>query len=161
MSTKAEMSAALAALEKVLPPQVTLTLRAPAQAEDIAALADTLAGDERVPDDLLALFSWHDGQSWNSPLSRKDNRRLLSVREILSERSFFVDPMSEFMEPWSASWLPVLTNDSGDFLVYETQGELKGALLHYWHDNPSRRVACSSLLQWAEGLLREYELPEA
>ncbi|MDX6007968.1 SMI1/KNR4 family protein [Cupriavidus necator] len=158
---RAELMAVLAKLDQVLPAEVHTTLRAPVQAADLAGLARTLAEGVQLPDDLQVLLGWHDGQVWNSPLSRKNNRRLLSVREILSERSFFADPMSDFIEPWCASWLPVLTNDAGDFVVYETVGDLRGKLLHYWHDDPSRSVAHSSLLQWAERLLHEYERPEA
>jgi len=155
--TRAELIAVLTKLEEILPTAVRATLRAPAQAADLATLASSLTEGDRLPDDLLALLSWHDGQAWNSPLSPKNNRRLLSTEEVLSERSFFADPMSDFMEPWRASWIPVLTNDSGDFVVYETVGESKGVLLYYWHDDPSRGVAYQSLLQWAETLLREYE----
>ena len=157
MTHKAEISAVLVRLEQVLPAEVKLTLRKPAPTEDLAARAGAVGGAGQLPADLVALVTWHDGQEWNSPLSRKDNRRLLSVREILDEHSFFGDPMSDFLMPWSTSWIPVLTNDAGDFLVYETQGPLAGALLHYWHDDPSRSVAHPSLIHWAEGLLREYE----
>ncbi|WP_316156845.1 SMI1/KNR4 family protein [Cupriavidus sp. BIC8F] len=158
---RAELMAVLAKLDQVFPTEVHTTLRSPAQAADLAALASTLAEGDRLPEDLLILFDWHDGQAWNSPLSPKNNRRLLSVREVFSERLFFADPLSEFMEPWCASWLPVLTNDAGDFVVYETVGDLRGKLLHYWHDDPSRSVAYSSLHQWAEKLLHEYEQPNA
>jgi len=64
------------------------------------------------------------------------------------------------MEPWSPSWLPVLTNDSGDFVVYETAGPSRGKLLHYWHDDQSRSVAYLSLQEWAEELLCEHEQSE-
>ena len=150
------LTTVLAKLEEVFPPAIRATLRAPAKHQELAALGASLAEAGQLPADLHALLTWHDGQSWNSPLSRKNNRRLLSTSEIESERSFFADPMSDFMEPWSASWLPVLTNDAGGLVVYETTGPLRGKLLHYWHDDSSRNVAYSSLLEWAGGLLGEY-----
>lgn len=151
----------LAKLEEVLPPAVRETLRAPAEPQELAALGASLAEAGLLPADLHALLTWHNGQSWNAPLSKKNNRRLLSASEIERERSFFADPMSDFMEPWSASWLPVLTNDAGGLVVYETTGPQRGNLLHYWHDDSSRNVAYPSLLKWAEGLLDEYARRDA
>lgn len=156
-----ELSVILAELEEVLPADVRATLRPPARPSDLAALAASIPEAGQLPADLRALLTWHDGQSWNSPLSRKNNCRLLSASEVVNECLFFADPMSDFVEPWNASWLPVLTNDSGDFVVYETADLSKGKLLRYWHDNQSRSVAYSSLLQWATGLLREYEQSDA
>lgn len=157
----ASLHALLAKLGEVLPASVCATLRPPAPAADLAELGRALPTGVEFPVDLLALLTWHDGQKWNSSLSKKNNRRLLSSTEILREYSFFADPTSDFQEPWSASWLPVLTNDAGDFIVYETQGELRGHLVHYWHDEESRTVAYKSLLQWAEELLLEYTRTDA
>lgn len=157
----AAFAAVLARLDTALPPQVCATLRPPARAEDLAALAALLPEGARLPADLQALLAWHDGQSWNAPLSTKNNRRLLSAGEIRSELAYFSDPRSDVMAPWSASWLPVLTNDAGDFVVLETVGPQAGFLRLYWHDDPSRSVAHPSLLKWAEALLGEYLPPPA
>lgn len=129
--TSASLSVVLRQIEGVLPQAVRVTLRAPAEPEDLAGLVSTIPEAGQLPAELRVLFAWHDGQPWNAPLSRKNNRRLLSVGEIAKECSFFADPMSDFMEPWSPSWLPLLTNDSGDFVVYETAGLSRGKLLHY------------------------------
>lgn len=141
----------LTSIERVLPPHIRATLRPPAEAGDLAGLVSSVPEVGQLPADVCVLFSWHDGQPWNSPLSRKDNRRLLSVSEIGRECSFFADPTSDFMEPWSPLWLPVLTNDLGDFVVYETAGPSRGKLLHYWHDDQSRSVAYLSLQEWGRG----------
>lgn len=153
------LNAMLARLDARLPSDVLATLAAPAPADDLRALTDTLPGLAALPADLLSLFTWHDGQAWNSRLNPNDNRRLLSVKEIIEERAFFADPMSDFLEPWSHSWVPILTNDSGDFVVYETAGESAGQLIHYWHDDPARRQAYASLVDWAQELLKACDAP--
>jgi cell wall assembly regulator SMI1 len=151
----------LTALNRVLPAEVKATLRPPAAPQDLAALGSFSQASWAVPGDLLTLLQWHDGQEWNAQLSKKDNRRLLSIPEIIDQLSFFADPGSDFMAPWANSWIPILTNDSGDFLVLETAGEQQGALLHYWHDEPSRSVKFRSLSEWAERLLQEYARTDA
>jgi hypothetical protein len=70
---------------------------------------------------------------------------------------FFKDPKSDFQKPWLESWLPVLTNGAGDFVVYETQGSPRGQLITYWHDEPRRTTAHPSLRAWAEKLLNEFK----
>lgn len=116
-----------------------------------------MLGGKALPSELETLLKWHNGQEWNSLLSKEDNRRLMTASEIINAWQFFNDPMSDFMEPWSTSWVPILTNDSGDYIVYETEGKNAGKLLAYWHDWENRSVQNESVLVWAQGLLKEYK----
>ena len=148
------LSSALVALQAVLPSNIVNTLRPPVAPCDLAELEAAFAGE--VPAEVSALLTWHDGQEWNSPLSPDDNRRLLSCREIVETLSFFADPNEDYLRPWKQSWIPLLTNDSGDYVVIETTGEAAGSLLTYWHDDESRRQVESSLMQWVQGLQKAY-----
>lgn len=147
----------LAKLDAVLPQQVSETLRPGASEEELDALAQTVFGGGSVPAALRVFFQWHNGQEWNSLLSHSSNRRLLQIGEIIDEWSFFADPMSDFLEPWRTSWVPLLTNDSGDSLVYESAGEHSGKLIAYWHDDVRRPIEYQSLAAWANVLLSEYQ----
>lgn len=140
-------------LEGILPAAILSTLLNPISVEEMQKLREIWA----LPEELVLLWTWHNGQRWNAQLSKYNNRRLLSAAEIVEQHEFFNDPMSEFMEPWRRSWLPILTNDSGDYVVYETEGELAGQLFFYWHDDSARKLAYRSLEDWLQELLEDYE----
>src|SRR5262245_3802543 len=93
----------LARLEHALPQNVMETLLPGASDQELSRLQQTVLKGKPVPWDLALLLRWHNGQKWNAPLSNNDNRRLLSIAEIIDEWSFFKDPKSDFMEPWRES----------------------------------------------------------
>ncbi|MCJ8313914.1 MAG: SMI1/KNR4 family protein [Saccharospirillaceae bacterium] len=124
--------------------------------EDIMKIVSLLNG-EKFPVELLAVLKWHNGQVWNSEFSPENNRRLMSSKEIIETISFYIDPMSDFLEPWDKSWIPILTNDSSDYLVYVTKGIDKGKLIGYWHNDEDRIVEYKSLNEWANELILEIQ----
>ncbi|MEY4563013.1 MAG: hypothetical protein RLZZ618_2290 [Pseudomonadota bacterium] len=146
-----EFADCLAELHAVLPPDVLKTLRPPATTEAIDRVKRLLA-PVALPADVKLLLQWHDGQEWNSTLSPDNNRRLLSAEEIAERIGFFSDPSEDFLKPWNPSWVPLLTNDSGDYLVYETAGENEGKLIQYWHDDLRRLIQHQDLTFWANEL---------
>jgi cell wall assembly regulator SMI1 len=105
-----QLRAILAKIDKAVPPDVARSLNPGACNEDLALLEKSVVSGRPLPSDLATLLQWHNGQEWNSLLSPENNRRLLTVPEIIEHWSFFKDPMSDFLEPWRESWIPILTN---------------------------------------------------
>ena len=155
----AQLQILLDKIDAALPSEVRATLREPASGASLDALAG--AFKSRLPPEVQVLLEWHDGQEWNAPLSKKNNRRMMSAAEIAEQIMFFADPLSDFLGPWEPSWLPILTNDAGDFVVYQTQGSQPGSLSLYWHDDERRGTAHPSLQSWAQELLNEYRHADA
>lgn len=59
--------------------------------------------------------------------------------------SFLSDPMEDSLEPWSPSWFPILENEAGYYVVFESGEDNHRCLIGYWHDDASRRIIHSSL----------------
>lgn len=152
-ATLHDITRLLAVIDTRLPAPVVATLRPPASAESIAQIEHLLGA--ALPSGLHQLLRWHDGQEWNAALRESDNRRLLSVGEIVDALKFFLDPEEEFLEPWGRYWLPFLTNDSGDYVVVDASPEGKAEVIAYWHDWEDRSVEYSSMVEWAAGLIDE------
>src|SRR5262245_31112603 len=150
-----ELVRLLAELDAAVPVEVSESLLPGASDEALQQLSRTGLQGRPLPADLAALLRWHNGQEWNAELSPKNNRRLLTVVEIIQEWSFFNDSSNDYLEPRSPSWVPILTNDSGDSVVYETDGPRSGVLIAYWHDDPDRPLEYASLRDWAATLLGE------
>lgn len=144
-------------IDRQAPAAVAATFRPPADDAAIARIEQRLG--HPMPQNLRQLLQWHDGQAWNSLLRESDNRRLLSVDEILETLSFFLDGKEDFMGPWEPHWTPVLTNDAGDYVVIDTPPTGDGALLAYWHDDENGGPEYPSLDAWAVGLVDELGNP--
>lgn len=142
-------------------PEVAGGLRAGASEQELALLRRTIFGQQPIPEDLEAFFRWHDGQKGYRSLSPMDNRMLLSIEDALNAWNFLSDPTEDIQQPWEASWLPILANGAGDYLVYVASGSTKGALLAYWHDAEDRRVEFPSLEAWARAVVESYAAPAA
>ncbi|RJG35783.1 SMI1/KNR4 family protein [Motilimonas pumila] len=111
-----------------------------------------------VTSDLIKLLKWKNGQKWNSILSPDNNRRLMSMNEIIETIKFYNDPMSEYLEPWEKCWVPILTNDSSDYVVYVSDGSNKGKLIGYWHNDYDRKVEYNSICDWALELIKDLSI---
>ncbi len=109
---------------------------------------------EQVPQDLETLYKWHNGQTGYYSLNQEDNRTLLSISEVIEAWKFMNDPMEEILEPWSKSWIPILDNGAGDYIVYESEGIQTGKLISYWHDDEERWVEFENLESWAQAVLK-------
>ncbi len=104
---------------------------------------------EQVPQDLLTLYKWHNGQNGHYSLNQEDNKTLLSISEVIETWEFLNDPMEDILEPWSKSWIPILYNGAGDYVVYESEGIQTGKLISYWHDDEERVVEFENLLRYS------------
>ena len=126
-----------------------------------------------LPEPLAIWFGWHNGQSTTDSLLPEENWNLLNIEESLQAWNYFLDPHNEFLEPYERDWLPLLSNGSSDYLVYDLK---TGSLILYWHDDPERSIEYASLSEWAlhvkkglssqraavgtHSILLEQELPE-
>src|SRR5437870_5083314 len=133
---KGGLAAKLARIDELLKTvnaEAAKSLAKPATAAKLAKLAKVVP----VPDDVLALFRWHDGQKKQVNLHPEDNRCLLSVDDALDAWKFLGDPEEEICQPWSKTWLPLLGNGAGDYVCVETAKKGAGTLVTYYHDNKS------------------------
>jgi cell wall assembly regulator SMI1 len=154
MAKPPELAATLARIDELLAkvdPDALQTLRPGAKPAQLAKLAKSLA----VPDDVLAFFRWHDGQTKPARLQPDDNRTPLSIDRALSAWKFLGDPDEEIKQPWSKTWLPLLTNGAGDYLCVETAARGAGKLIAYFHDDKARPVQFASLAAWATSVVAE------
>lgn len=140
-------------------PEVAAGLRPGAGEKDFALLRESFFHDGAIPADIEAFFRWHNGQTGYESLSPFDNRMIMSIQDAVDSWTFLSDPDEDIQQPWQESWIPILANGAGDYIVYVTSGEMKGQLVAYWHDSEDRRVAFQSLESWARKVLSAYERP--
>jgi cell wall assembly regulator SMI1 len=129
-------------------PDTLARLRKGAAKAALGKLSKKVFGGKPVPEDLVTWFEWHDGQEGHASVSPSDNRKLMSIDEVIDAHAFLNDP-SEEVEGWKASWVPILANGAGDHVVYETATKGRGSLIGYWHADEDRDVEAKSLLAWA------------
>lgn len=153
MPSPKDLKSTLEKLELILAKQwksLHSDLRAGAADEDLETLRTLAPCSDGVPPELAVLWSWHDGQKTGRSLNTEDNRSLLSIEDAIETWQFLED---EAEVPWDARWIPLLTNGAGDYLMYSTVPETRGALIGYWHDDDDREVEYDDLLLWAQEVL--------
>lgn len=108
-------------------------------------------------EELAVWFGWHDGQSGYRSLLPDVGELLLDAERCLEEKELRKTDEEYDAPAWPPSWVPLLENGAGDYIVLETEGPQSGSLLNYWHDEPNywekpseERVAYRSLVDWAE-----------
>ena len=129
------------------------SLSAPATVTQIEELRIKCFSGTALPSDLVDLYKWHNGQSGSGPFNPKDNRTFLPIADVIDSWTFLNDPMEDILEPISKSWIPLLHNGAGDYLMLETQGNNEGKILAYWHDDIARSIEWNSLCEWVDNLL--------
>lgn len=134
-------------------PKVFKSLQAGASDEEIKALKVQCFADKDIPGDLLMLYRWHNGQLGHYALNPDDNRTFLPIKAVIDAWNFLNNPLEDILQPCSRSWIPVLYNGAGDYVVYETEGPLAGKLIGYRHNDPKRPVLHESVADWAQEVL--------
>ncbi len=86
-----------------LSPESAAGLRPPATADAFARLESAIV-PFAIPNEVRALYEWHDGGS----LTAFAGRRFLSIDEVIREREFLIDLVEE-----PPSWLPLFMDASG------------------------------------------------
>lgn len=160
MANKTSLADALRAIDRQLAdlPEVARSLRKPASAAKLATCARKL-GLKALPDDLIAWFRWHDGQTDALAPGLDPESPAITFMPIdaaLAERARLISE-PEKMLPWADSWFPIAENGGGDCYVYVTAGKRAGAILFYLHDDPSRSVVAKTLTAFAIRLASRLE----
>lgn len=132
----------------------------PAVVGDLTEIAACLGTE--LPEELVAWFGWHDGQDGTTPIKPEENQTLITASEAARKMEFWTEEVDA--KPWPRSWVPLLTNGAGDFLVYETAGEHAGRLIRFWHDEADywskprdRWHEAASLAEWVDGAVAAIE----
>lgn len=138
-------------------PKVLKSLQPGASDEEIAALKAQCQPKHALPDEIVTLYRWHNGQRGSYSLNPDDNLTFLPIKEAIEAWRFLTDPNEDILQPYSPSWIPLLHNGAGDYLVYETEGAHAGALIGYRHDDEKRHVKYPSVSKWAQEVLSVVE----
>jgi hypothetical protein len=129
----------LAEVETLLTPETKRSLRAPASKDRLRQLAEVCGG--QLPSDLLTYFAWHDGQ--DDPIANNSDAELfpdapplylMPIEEILEA----IATNTEEIEDWKPTWVPLITNDGSDYILYDRQ---TGRLLGWGHEDPDEVYA--------------------
>lgn len=153
MTRNADLSSELAKLQRALErhaPATAASLAGPARLDVLDVLRRTI-GLHNVPDDLIILFGWHDGQFPAAP-PFEGNRALLSLEAAIDAWRFLNDPQEDHSNPVDRNWLPLLYNGAGDYVLYDTVAH---QLLDYRHDESSTSVAWPNLAAWVRAIASE------
>ncbi len=126
---------------------VSKTLRKRATAASLAKL-EKIAGKLTV--ELRTWFTWHDGQNGPSSIGPSANHQLIGVAESMKAWTFLQE---EGNRPWKSTWLPIMENGAGDYVVCD---RADGKLLVYYHDDKKRPKLATSLAAWARAVAEEW-----
>lgn len=112
-----------------------------------------------LPEEIEIMLRWHNGQQQSAPsiLFGEGNIRLLSAREIKEAFTFLAADIS-----FKKSWIPLLTTESGDYVMFETEPKNHGQLIRYFHDEGESQEeynGLAELLEEAVEILGEYVAP--
>jgi cell wall assembly regulator SMI1 len=128
------------------------SLRSGATDEEIELLKKCFT-DQKIPEEIISLYKWHNGQDGSFSLNQNDNRSFLPISEVIDSWEFLNDTLEEIQEPILKSWLPILYNGAGDYIMYEIEGHNKGKLISFWHDDEGRDIEYENLDEWAKEVL--------
>lgn len=138
-------------LEKVAPDELD-ELNEPASPEMANKLNEAYGG--HVPEDVLALYAWHDGGQIPDPWwELSDIDAVIRTRELHES----MPDLHEQANWWSDSWIPVAADDDGNHLCVDIDGSFDGTagqVLIFMHDDGERQIVAPSLGVYLEVLLR-------
>ena len=116
----------------------------------------------RLPQDLIEWFKWHDGQDGDDELYYDENGAMafLSIDESISEMKIILkdikticnDPHKKDrkdypnMPSWKSFWVPIMTSGACEYIVYHFT---LGTLTYYSYDGTVKQVA-KSLYDWCD-----------
>lgn len=131
-------------------PEVADSLLSPATEAELQALQQACLQGQELPEELRALYRWHNGQSGYGSFNQNDNRRWLPIAEVIAAWQFLNDPKADLLLPPEPEWLPLLYNGAGDYVMLAVGGADDGRLITYWHDDERRDDIYFSLEDWLE-----------
>ncbi|MFT3785320.1 MAG: SMI1/KNR4 family protein [Tepidisphaeraceae bacterium] len=153
-------------------PTIVASLRGPAADSAIASVAELLGVP--LPDDVVASFRIHDGQSFEGEslngewhqFSLDEATRAWRMQSELLAAGEFADRSLRGVDPgvrpiwWEPCWFPLLGNEAGDYVVVDlapVAGGCSGQLVEVRHDSRERRIVAPSFGAWLKRTADEWE----
>ena len=132
-------------------PDVLNDLGEPASAGVLAKLSDAYEG--RVPDDVLAVYAWHDGGEIPDPWWE-----LSEIDEVLRVKNLHesMPDLHAAENWWSDAWIPVGADGDGNHMCVDLDGcfdGVPGQVLVFMHDEAERNIVAPSLAAYITALL--------
>src|SRR4051812_6781945 len=90
---------------------------------DVRSWAAEIFGPSPIPPELVAWFGWHDGQDGTAQeLSPDRTFHLVDLAESCAAWRSLRDlkQSGDLQESWQLSWVPVMANGAGDYVVFES-----------------------------------------
>ena len=149
---------------ETLKPGLSSCLRPGLDEAGLASLETSLG--VRLPDDVREFYTLVDGQLPDGP-GLWDGTELLNSDRIVKEWTIWKNLLDggEFEESrcepaagikddwWSAKWIPLTYNGSGDHHSLDLDpaaGGRHGQIIMMWHDDPTRPLLARSFRAWLE-----------
>ncbi|AMV23308.1 transcription antitermination protein NusG [Gemmata sp. SH-PL17] len=167
MSTRAKIHDTLERLERWLrehQPALLAAMRPGATDTELDDLERAIG--RQLPDDVRAFYRWRGGSEdeyrsecplWQRPLT------LPEIQHQYEECCRFAEADWEDLgHPgwWHPVWVPIMSNDNGDFLCVDTAGVwtgVRGQIVRFWHEYESRAIEAGSLGDWLRVLVADLE----
>jgi cell wall assembly regulator SMI1 len=121
---------------------------------DCEHLATTLG--IRLPEDLHAWLTWHNGQNPDVPGALEQSWILMSVEEIIDAKKELDE---EGHKGWEKHWLPLLDDDNGNYLCVDVATPHL-PVLECWRGREDHPVISPTLAAWAHDFLTALEKGE-
>jgi cell wall assembly regulator SMI1 len=136
-------------------------LNTPLTATEISALEAKY--EVRIPAEVIALYSWKDGQDYDCSDAFVNNSMFIPLEAVLATAHEFNGMIGTDFEAenwWNENWFPIFHNGGGDYICYDSEGTFtgeRGQLIEFWHADADRNVIAPSLGAFLEKLVSYYQ----
>jgi cell wall assembly regulator SMI1 len=117
-------------------PDYADVLAPPAEAHELA--------DAGVPDEVAAIFRWHDGQTDGGARSIVGTLFLMSIEDMAYQRKENAGTAKDLDDPtwWKDTWYPFLDDGQGNLVCFDSASK---RLVFYEHDSSDRTELAPSI----------------
>lgn len=129
--------------------------------QEIKALQEQY--DVELPEDVIALYKWKNGQQNDCYEAFINNSMFMPLEEVLessAELSSMIGYDFEIENWWHKDWLPLFHNGGGDHTCYDMAGLFTGnagQLIEFWHADNDRNVIAPSLVVFFDNIVAYYK----
>jgi cell wall assembly regulator SMI1 len=133
-------------------PDLLEDLAGPATEQALDLLRQAYGND--IPDDLIVLYSWHDGGDMPDPWWE-----LSEIEEVIRTKRLH-ESMTDLHETanwWRDTWIPVASDGDGNHLCVDLEGSfdgIRGQVLVFMHDASERTIVAPSLFAYFDAMLQ-------
>lgn len=116
-----------------------------------------------LPEDLITLYKWRNGQQDACYESFVNNSSFLSLESALDTAEEFTGMIGfdfEIENWWHKDWIPLFNNGGGDLICYDMGGlftDNPGQLIEFWHADNDRNIITPSLSTFLDTLIAYYK----